>query len=95
MNVGALAFSSVLWINPRLRDLLDRARNAAKAALGPHFSQPKELNAAVESSGLVSELTRISGNITIEGNPQRGAVRYAEELLSAWKQADVIEAKLS
>lgn len=82
-------------LSPRLRELLNKARAKAEAALKPHFSLKPDLEQAVEKSATVSELAGLYASTSIQGSPLGGVLAYAQRLLEIWQRINQIENKLA
>ena len=78
---------------PRARRAAGLARDSARKTLAAHFSDPTQLNYAIENSTLVQQANAIVGVMTIRSSPGEGVQEYAAQIIK--RIADLAEFEAS
>ena len=79
---------------PRARKAAGFARDAARKTLAAHFSDPTQLNYAIEKSTLVQQANAIAGVMTIRSSPGEGVLEYAAQIINRIADLADFEARL-
>jgi hypothetical protein len=79
---------------PRARRAAGLARDTVRQTLAAHFSDPTQLNYAIENSTLVQRANAIVGVMTIRSVPGEGVHEYAAQIIKRIADLAEFEARL-